>query len=256
MVEVMHSVLTNSNSILIDPRPSVQVTSLDASAAQLELTFSVADVGLVGEARTEVFDLIYRHAKASGLILAQRQSAGPAIVAAAEDTSSFGHHSTPRRLLDAITLFASLTDDEKEALTSTMVRRTFRKEEILVEQGAVLNSLMIIRNGIVAITRREEARLTELVRLAPGDFFGEAGLLTGAGEFGTIKALTFVVVYEITQEGLAGLLRDRPVITEELGSMLSKRSATELVRLNENHDDVGSKSAPRLTARIRQWFNI
>ncbi|MDR6759426.1 small-conductance mechanosensitive channel [Mycoplana sp. BE70] len=257
MVEVMDSVLINSNSILMDPQPSAQVTSLDANAAQLELTFSVADVRLVGKARTEIFDLIYRHAKASGLVLAQPpEAAGAAIVATTDDASAFAQHSTPRRLLDAITLFASLTDDEKEALTSTMVRRTFRKEEILVEQGAVLNSLMIIRNGIVAITRREEARLTELVRLAPGEFFGEAGLLTGAGEFGTIKALTFVVVYEITQESLAGLMRDRPAICEELGSMLSKRAATELVRLNEYHDDAGSKSAPRLTARIRQLFNI
>jgi hypothetical protein len=30
----------------------------------------------------------------------------------------FGHHTTPRRLLDAIALFASMTEDEKEALRS------------------------------------------------------------------------------------------------------------------------------------------
>lgn len=256
MIEVMRSALTSSNSIMAQPEPSVQVTSLDATAVQLELTFSVADIGLAGKARTEIFDLVYRHAKATGLILAPPPESAGAAMGAADDEISFGHHTTPRRLLDAIALFASLTDDEKEALASTMVRRTFRKGEILVEQGAVLDSLMIIRSGIVAITRRDETRVTELVRLAPGDFFGEAGLLTGAGEFGTVEALTFVVVYEITQEGLAALLCDRPAIADELGSSLSKRAAAELVRLKQYHDDDGSKSAPRLTARIRHLFRI
>ena len=90
------------------------------------------------------------------------------------------------RLLDAVPLFASLTEEEKEALAATMTRKTYRKGEVLVEQGAKLNSLMVIRNGVVVVSRHEQGREIELSRLAPGDYFGEDGLFTGAGETGTV----------------------------------------------------------------------
>jgi CRP-like cAMP-binding protein len=68
-------------------------------------------------------------------------------------------------LADAVALFASMTEDEKEALASTMARRTFRKGEILAEQGAVLKSLIIVRSGVAAVVRSDGVRETELGRL-------------------------------------------------------------------------------------------
>jgi small-conductance mechanosensitive channel len=198
MADVMRSVLLSSNSILAEPKPAVEVLSLDGSAVELELSFRVADLAMAAKAKSEILDLIYRHAKAAGLALSPPEGDGIALAAPHTDEPMLGHHSTPRRLLDAIALFASMTEDEKEVLASTMVRRTFRKGEILAEQGAVLKSLMIVRSGVASIVRRDGAHETELGRLAPGDFFGEGGLLTGAGESGTIRALTFVVVFEIT----------------------------------------------------------
>lgn len=251
MAHVMRLVLASSNTILPDPLPSVHVTSLDASATRLELSFAVTDNGAVAATKSEIFDLIYRHAKASGLVLAPPSESAGVPIGQPADELIFGHHITPRRLLDAITLFASLTGEEKDMLAKTMVRRTFRKNDILVERGAVLTSLMIIRSGIVTIT----GETLRGIRLAPGDFFGEAGLLTGAAEFGVVEALTSVVVYEVTQEGLAPLLKERPMIADDLGALLSKRTAAEHAR-RELLDAGQTKTAPRLTARIRQLFGL
>ncbi len=255
MVDVMRSVLLSSSAILTVPEPGVLVTSLDANAVALELSFRVADMAATGKAKSEIFDLIYRHAKAAGLLFSAPEGSyvGPGAIPGAGEMPFA--RATPLRLLSAISLFASLTQDEKEALAATMTRRTFRKDEVLVEQGAVLKSLMIIRSGVAVITRQDKASDTELGRLAPGNFFGEGGLLTGAGETGTIQALTFVVAYEITQEGLAPLMRDRPVLAEELGSLLSKRTAAESHLLEQGHE-AAMKSAPRLAARIRRLFEI
>jgi hypothetical protein len=68
--------------------------------------------------------------------------------------------------------------------------------------------------------------------------------------------LTFVVVYEIAQAGLAPLMRDRPAIAEELGLTLSRRAETEkaLVRPGERTAITGS--IPQLVARIRQLFEV
>lgn len=256
MIEVLRSVLLSSNSILSVPEPGIQVTMLDGNAVELELSFSVTDIAQEGRAKTEIFDLIYRHAKASGLLLAPlAESNGATYTPGTREDMALGQHTTPHRLLNAIALFGSMSEDEKEALAATMVRRTFRKGDILVQQGAMLTSLMVIRTGIVSVTRREDERQTELTRFAPGDYFGEAGLLTGAGEPGTIEALTFVVVYEITQEGLSPLLRDRPAIADALGAVLSKRVATQSLRLAHAHD-LGATSAPGLTERMRHLFDL
>jgi small-conductance mechanosensitive channel/CRP-like cAMP-binding protein len=257
IADVMRSVFLSSSSILTKPAPSVLVTAVDATAIQIELTLRVADLNDVGRVKSEMLDLLFRHAKAAGLEFApSRESAGMLPPLAGTATEPASHRSTPFRLLDAIALFGSLTEDEKEALALTMTRRTFRKDEVLAEQDAILTSLMIMRSGVASATRRDGKVETELRRLAPGDIFGERGLLTGAGEQGTVKALTFVVVYEITQDGLAPLLRDRPALADELGAVLGRRTAADMRHLNQGHGDVELKSAPRLAARIRHLFEI
>src|SRR5262245_19895641 len=125
MVNVMQSVLQSGNFIMHKPEPSVQVVSMDADAIRLDLNFRVADIASVGKGKSEIFDLIYRHAKAAGLALSP--GAGDiesSLQVSKADELPFGHHTTARRLLDAIALFASMTEEEREALASTMTRRS------------------------------------------------------------------------------------------------------------------------------------
>ena len=51
--------------------------------------------------------------------------------------------------------------------------------------------------------------------------------MTGAAAPGTIGALTFVIAYEIKQDPLAALMRDRPALVEELRPVLSRRLEAE-----------------------------
>jgi small-conductance mechanosensitive channel/CRP-like cAMP-binding protein len=254
--DVMRDVLLSCTSILAVPPPSVQIKALDAHAVEIELSFRVKDLSVVSAAQNEIFDLVYRHAKAAGLKLAAAADAPADASMLAQPGEKAQHRSTPLRLIDAIALFASLTEDEREALAGTMTRRTYRKDEIIVRQGETLHALMIVRTGVLDVTRRQHEREIELNRLAPGDCFGEGGLLTGASEAGTIRALTFVVVYEIAQEGLAPIMRDRPAIAEELGLTLSRRAETErhLFEPRATTDSAGSVQS--LATKIRHLFEL
>jgi CRP-like cAMP-binding protein len=217
----------------------------------------VLDMTVAGKAKSEILDLVYRHAKATGLFLAP-QAEGLGIGWGPPNKSDHvpATRTTQLRLLDAIALFSSLTEDEKEVLAASMTRRTFRKDEILAKQDEVLKSLMILRSGVAVIKRRESEIESELTRLAPGTFFGEGGLLTGAGEPGTVQALTFVVVYEITQEGLAKLMRDRPTIAEELGVLLARRTAQARHLHESGPTTTTMEIVPSLVARIRHLFEL
>jgi small-conductance mechanosensitive channel len=252
--EVMKTVLLSSNSVLLAPAPTVQIMSLDAQAIEFELSFRVQDFATAAAVKHEVYDLIYRHAKAAGLALAQPRQASAVFVGSSQTAAAHARN-TALRLLDAVPLFASLTEDEKEALAATMTRRTYRKDEIAVEQDAKLNSLNIIRNGVLVVSRHEDGREVELSRLAPGDYFGEDGLFTGSGEEGTIRALTAVVLYEVGQAALAKLMHDRPSIADEVSITLSRRAKRGQAAIDTD-GTAGMRLVPGLVARIRHLFDV
>ena len=121
--DVMHTVLLSSNSILLAPPPTVEIKSLDAQAIEFELSFRVKDFAASSTAKHEVYDLIYRHTLAAGLVLAQPREASAVTVGlpqAAAAAAAAEPRNTALRLLDAVPLFTSLTEEEKEALAATM----------------------------------------------------------------------------------------------------------------------------------------
>ncbi|MBY5814508.1 mechanosensitive ion channel [Rhizobium leguminosarum] len=253
IANVMRAVLLSSTCVLREPQPYVQIKGLDADALVLELVFRVADIAAVSPARNEIFDLIYRHLRAAGLFMARPLDAqGPSYV---RPTEPGAKRKTSLTLLDAISLFSSLTEEEKQALAASMKRRTYKKDEIIIEEGDAASSLTIVHSGAVVATRRDEGRENEVGRLAPGDYFGETGFLLGVGEVASLRALTAVVVYEIDQSSLAPLLHERAAIAEELATTLSKRVEYGQSLLSKASTR-GERSVPSLVRRIRSLFGV
>jgi small-conductance mechanosensitive channel len=255
--EIMRTVLLSSNSIMSVPAPTVEIKSLDSQAIEFELSFRVKDFSAGATARHEVFDLIYRHARAAGLTLAQPREAvtvlaGPPPPVAVDSPAP---HATALRLVGAVPLFSCLTEEERQALASSMTRRAWRKGETLVEQDTKVEALFVIRTGVLAVVRRDGDREVELTRLSPGDYFGEAGLFAGAGEPGTVHALTFAVVYEVGQAALAKLMHDRPTIADEISVTLSRRASRGQAHATEQ-DATSMRSVSWLVDRIRNVFEL
>lgn len=259
IAEAMREVLISCNAILKTPVPGVQIKSLTGSALEIELSFRVPDISKSAAAKNEVFDLIHRHALAADLRLAPAagdQDAGLSATRFEPSVAGQHHRTTPLRLLDAIPLFTALTEDEKEVLAGSMVRRSFRKDETVVAQGATVTALMILRAGAALVSRVEAGHEIEVRRLAPGDCFGESGLLTGAPETETIKAMTMVVVYQIDQASLSPLLRERPAIAEELALRLSRRTQNQHSLSLADPGSPDHSSVKKLVNRMRHFFEI
>ncbi len=253
--ETMHTVLLSSVSIVKTPPPSALVVGIDSQAIETELSFRVSGFALAGAAKSEIFDLIYRHAKATGLKMAGPRDVAIPYPEAAVDGLPAKHPGTAWRLLESISLFTTLTDDEKDALASSMTRRTYQKNSIIASQGSKLSSLMIMRTGVAVVEHTENGARSELARLSPGDLFGERGVLVDAAEAGDTRALTFVVIYEISKEDLAAVMRDRPALAEELGVLLSRRMEDEEHLTNANAL-VHGPHPDTLASRIRRFFEI
>jgi small-conductance mechanosensitive channel len=223
ILEVVQSALLSCDSIVQSPPPSAVIRSLDAAAIEVELMFRVGNVDSRNRAKNDIFDLVYRHCRSSGLSLALPPSA---ILAAAPPLreATGGGHVGVIDLIRATPLFAALTEQERATLAATTTIRVYRSGDIIVRRGERLASLMIIRTGVIVrqIGDGDDHR-QELGHLSPGDFFGETGLLAGIGEMATLRAVSPVEVCEIDHDSFASLLRERPGVAEDLAAILSAR---------------------------------
>jgi CRP-like cAMP-binding protein len=131
----------------------------------------------------------------------------------------------PRRILDKLAIFALLSEDQRTQLAPKMSRRVFRTGETLLEQGVVPSCLSVLYSGVIAAVQLHGGKAVEIFRLAPGDCFAQASVLTGAASLFKIRALTTSVVYEIGREDFAAILSETPAIAVELVQITARREA-------------------------------
>ncbi|MDB6084815.1 MAG: mechanosensitive ion channel protein [Gammaproteobacteria bacterium] len=251
---LLKEVLLGSSHILRTPEPAVTIKDLSAEMMDFELSYSVADVGAVDQAQNELFDRVYRAAAAAGARFAPRL-AGSARMAAPE---SRGQSGIAERLLAGISLFSTLTAEERAALASQMRRKDYKPGDVIVKTGTVLQALCIVGEGVLVGSAENNGRKVEVIRLAPGDYFGEVGLLTGEPLIGELTALTRAVIYEISKDALSPLLKARPNMAEELSESLASRQLARRTVLDhhgvkEQHEE---GLADRAAANIRRLFSL
>jgi small-conductance mechanosensitive channel/CRP-like cAMP-binding protein len=252
--DLLKEVLLSSTHVLKTPEPTVTIKDLSAEMIDFELSYTVADVSIVDSAQNDLFDRVYRAAAAAGADFSPRLS-GLAMNIAAEHKGESG---VPERLVSRISIFSTLTAEEKATIAATMQRKEYKPGEMIAKAGTVLKALCIVSYGALVGSVEENGRRIELTRLAPGDYFGEVGLLTGGPLSGDITALTRVVIYEIGKDALAPLLKARPSMAEELSESLASRQLAQRTVLDKRDEAEPQQFglAQRVASNIRRLFAI
>src|SRR6059058_6567449 len=92
-------------------------------------------------------------------------------------------------LIRRVPLFALLTSNQAEAVADAVVKRRFKRGEIIVEQGEKSNTLFIILTGRVrVVTSDKRGREVILATLQPGDYIGEMSLIDNEPHSATVRA--------------------------------------------------------------------
>jgi CRP-like cAMP-binding protein len=249
---LLKEVLLGSTQILRTPEPAVTVKDLSAEMIDYELFFAVADISVVERAQNELFDRVYRAAAAAGAKFSPRLSGSYKESAAKEN----GESRIPERLLAGISIFSTLTAEEKAALAAQMQRKDYKPGEVIVKAGTILQALCIVSYGVLVGSVEQGGRKIEVIRLAPGDCFGEVGLLTGEPLNGDLSALTWVVIYEISKDALTPLLKARPGMAEELSESLASRQLARRTVLDQHSDKEQQGNSNWVLANIRRLFSL
>jgi small-conductance mechanosensitive channel/CRP-like cAMP-binding protein len=244
--EILEHAILNCRLIVATPAPTVTVKSINATYTECEITFFVAELASAPRAQNQVFDLIVRHLAVAGIDLAPAQNQPHG---AGADQAVQRGKTGPERVLELVAIFASLTRDERQAIAAKLTQASYDQGETLVEPGTVLHALCIVGSGILSFTREASEGEIELLRLGPGDHFGEIGMLTGAPATAKISALLPATIYELAKDALSPILEARPAVAQELCQALARRQrAGQLVTSSELAETV---PAHRLTT----WFS-
>jgi len=244
--EILQHAILNCRLIVATPAPAVTIKSINATYTEFEITFFVEQLASATQAQNQLFDLIFRHLAVAGIDLA---TAGNQPDQAIEDQSSRRSQTGPERLLDLVAIFASLTTDERKSIAAKLKQKSYDEGETLVELGTVLQSLFIVGTGVVSFTREESVGEIELLRIGPGEHFGEIGMLTGAPATAKISALMPATIYELAKDDLSPLLEARSDVAQELCRALARRQAArQLVASSELAEAVPAN-------RLTTWFS-
>ncbi len=244
--KILEHAIMNSRIVMTAPKPSITVKSITANGTEFDIAFFVSDLGQASLAQNELLDLIFRHLAASGIELAQAQNPSYPVP---RDVALRTAVSDAERILGLVAIFAALTSDERQSLALKARQKSYDQGDILVEPGTVLRSLFIVGAGVLSLSHGLADGEIELMRLGPGDHFGEIGLLTGTAASARISALVPSTVYELAKDDLAPILETRPAVAQELCRALARRQAAgQLVA----SPDIDANLSPN---RVATWFS-
>jgi putative ABC transport system ATP-binding protein len=119
--------------------------------------------------------------------------------------------------------FAQLTPRTLADVADHMNNEIFIAQQVIIRQGDPGEKFYVIRDGHVDVVVEDASGTRVVARLGPGDFFGEAALLTGAPRNATVVAIDEVELYSLGKAEFQEVLRLSASFEEELRKALFER---------------------------------
>ena len=126
-----------------------------------------------------------------------------------------------------VPIFSDLPEETIEQIAQVGIRKTFKKESIILMEEDESGSLFIIARGKVKVTRTSsDGREVILSILSDSDIFGEMSLIDGLTRSATVTALETSELFIIQRNQFLEFLKENPEISIAVMQELSKRLRT------------------------------
>lgn len=123
-------------------------------------------------------------------------------------------------------LFAEVTEVGLKKVSSFVKENSYKKKEIIFNEGEKGDTLHIILKGRVKITKyTQHGKIKILAILGEKDCFGEMALLTDDARSATVEAIDNVITLSITREEFRDILKTEPSISLQIIKTLCHRLA-------------------------------
>jgi CRP/FNR family cyclic AMP-dependent transcriptional regulator len=136
-------------------------------------------------------------------------------------------------LLDNISLFADLSDAERESIGKLAVSRNYKKNTLVICEGDLSDSLYIILSGKVKVfLSDEDGKEVTLTTQKEGEYFGELAMLDEAPRSASVMTVESTKLAVISKSAFDECLENNPKIALTIirGLAHRLRDLTENVR--------------------------
>ncbi|WP_137807814.1 mechanosensitive ion channel family protein [Pseudomonas sp. G(2018)] len=212
VIDALERAMQGCRILLTQPGPKVALKSSGAAGADYEISGFVAAMSEKRTVRNQLFDLAYRHLRASGVNLLSSVEPSP--------TSDLPRQ---RALIDSSPIFSTLRQEEKETFSQNMILQSFRAGETILAAGEVSNHLFIVESGVVTVSLNINGTPMETGRMGPGEVIGEAGILSDSSLPAQFAAKTNCTLYRIDKGYLRPCLEARHDINDAMRTLLDFR---------------------------------
>jgi len=129
--------------------------------------------------------------------------------------------------LKNIPIFSSLSKTHLEELSKIMLEKTYRKNQVIFDQGDPGSSLIVIKSGLVKISLVDSNNHEFIIKtFSVNDFFGEMSLLDGGSRSATATAVEDTQALIIFRENFISLIQKTPSMALGMLTELSNRLRT------------------------------
>jgi len=136
--------------------------------------------------------------------------------------------------LKAVPFFQELSEDELKKLAQVMEERTFKKGEIIFNEGEEGKALYLLIDGEVEVVKTMKGWYKEtLAVFKRGRLFGELSFLSGKNHSALARTTQDVKVYVLTKNQYDRLEKNDPVITQKIMKVIALTLSTALQKMNE-----------------------
>lgn len=127
-----------------------------------------------------------------------------------------------------VPVFRVLSPDELEKIGKEMRHRVFRKGEVVVPAGSVVDCLYVVSRGRLNVVHTSASGREQVVRaLGPGEFLGEMALFYDSVMEGDVVAAEETETCVLPRKAVAEILRNPEAALRLVEEMAKRLSAAE-----------------------------
>ena len=140
-------------------------------------------------------------------------------------------------------LFSTVPTRELEAVATVAEELRFGKGENIVKEGDIGDSLYLIKQGAVAILKKNTAAApTKLAELGRDDCFGEMAVIDEEVRSASVEATAPCTLLRISKDALIDVIMNAPYLGIELLKIFVKRLRAANERIMALSSDKGKQS--------------
>ena len=128
-------------------------------------------------------------------------------------------------------LFDDFSDEEFQEFVTRLAVESFDEGQVVVEEGSPGNSMYVLSSGTLEVHTGQGDKRIKLADLTPGDFFGEAALLSGRPRTATIRAATHAECLVLSREDYDDMVTMHPRVRQVMEEFNRRRAESTVEAL-------------------------